>query len=507
VNSDQTSQERLTCNFWSVLYRLGSDITSVAPLFVLLAFVLISPFRAIAARKVLVIGNDNYPGNQLKNAVNDATSIAQAFESMGYSTALVTNTSRDAMEVAIERFADGLSNGDTAIFYYAGHGLQVNGENYLVPIDFKVARPSDVKYQGYSLSSLINKLTTHGATTEIVILDACRNNPFLGTRSIQEGWAGVTTSAGTLIAFGTSPGSTASDDPSSSHGLFTQELLKYLTTSPLSAEEMFQRVREDVIRASNGAQVPWTASSLIGSFHFKPGLETASLALPQLPGSAGDGAIGSSGRSVLATQQSTSNHSRSNHFTASDVFAQKRSPLPTATSAEDQQDYYPLIARAAVLAQNGDYDNSVRTLKAVLELDPQCAVALRILGLVFNLMGQHAKSVTALNRAVSIDPEDPRSYYYRCLVLGPSDPSTAVEDCEASLGIDPSDSEVHLGLADALLTLGQLDRARAEAEKAIQLAPGSSLGYSLLGKVTARQGDSTDADQDYKRAIAINDHQ
>jgi tetratricopeptide (TPR) repeat protein len=270
---------------------------------------------------------------------------------------------------------------------------------------------------------------------------------------------------------------------------------------------MLQHVREDVIRASNGSQVPWTASSLIGSFHFKPGLETASLTLPQVPVSAGDGAVGPSGRSVIATQQSTGNHSSSNHFTASDVFTQKRSSLPTGTSTEDQQDYYPLIARAAVLAQNGDYNNSVRTLKAVLELDPQCAVALRILGLVFNLMGQHAKSITTLNRAVLIGPEDARSYYYRCLVLGPSDPSTAVEDCEASLGIDPSDSEVHLGLANALLTLGQLDRARAEAEKAIQLAPDSSIGYSLLGKVTARQGDSTDADQDYKRAIAVDGQQ
>lgn len=476
-------------------------MTVIRLLTVSMFLVFLIPLQAIASRKALVIGNDDYPGNQLKNAVNDATSVAAGFRSMGYSTTLVTNVSRRSMEAAIYSFAQGLNYRDTAIFYYAGHGLQVNGENYLVPTDFRVGGPAEVKYQGYSLSSLLNELTTHGATTEIVILDACRNNPFRGTRSVQEGWAGITTSAGTLLVFGTSPGSTASDDPDSSHGLFTQELLKYLTSSPLSAEAMLQQVREDVIRASKGTQVPWTASSLTGSFHFRPGLDTTAVALPAMLSSDEDGTVETSERSLQTAMQTGSNH-----FTASSVYAQQGLPQPIGSIIEDQRDYYPLVARAATLAQKGDYGNSVRTLKAVLELDPRCTLALRILGLVFNLMGQHAKSITALNRAVVIDPQDALSYYYRCLVRGPSDASAAVEDCEASLGIDPSDGPAHLGLANALLALGQLDRARTEAEEEIQLAPDSALGYSTLGKVLARQGDVTGADQNYQRAIAIDEH-
>ena len=459
----------------------------------------LAPLQAMASRKALVIGNDNYPGNQLKNAVNDATSVSSGLKSMGYSTTLVTNVPRQAMESAISTFAEGLNHGDTAVFYYAGHGLQVNGENYLVPTDFKVAGPADVKYQGYSLSTLLNEFTAHGATTEIVILDACRNNPFRGTRSLQEGWASVATSEGTLIAFGTSPGSTASDDPNSSHGLFTQELLKYLTSSSLSAEAMLQQVRQDVIRASDGTQVPWTASSLTGSFHFKPGLDSAMAPLPALSSSAGDGASVISGRSVGAIPAS-----KSNHFTASSMYANQ--PLPESRNIDsgNQKDYYPLLARAATLAQGGDYSNSVRTLKAVLELDPRSALALRILGLVFNLMGQHGKSVAALTRAVAIDPQDAKSYYYLCLVRSGSDASDAVEDCEASLGIDPKNPNTHLGLANALLDLGDLDRARAEAQQAIQMDPHSALGYSVLGKILAKHGDMTGAQENYSHAIAMN---
>ena len=467
-----------------------------------IVLVILGPLQAVASRKALVIGNDDYPGNQLKNAVNDATSVAVALKSMGYTTTLATNVPRQSMESAISTFAQALHHGDTAVFYYAGHGLQVNGENYLVPTDFRAAGPAEVKYEGYSLSSLLNEFTMHGATTEIVILDACRNNPFRGTRSIQEGWAGVATSEGTLIAFGTSPGSTASDDPNSSHGLFTKELLKYLTSSPLSAEAMLQQVRQDVIRASHGTQVPWTASSLTGSFHFKPGLDAAMAPLPALSPSDDSGSAGISGRSVGRPVTS-----ESNHFTASSLYASQSSPQSSNADPGDQRDYFPLIARAATLAQKGDYASSIRTLKAVLELDPQCALALRILGLVFNLMGQHAKSVAALTRAVAIDPQDAKSYYYRCLVRGPSDGSGAVEDCEASLGIDPNNPNAHLGLANALLDLGDLDRARTEAQRAIQLDPESSLGYSVLGKVQARQGDMTGAQQDYARAIVMDQRQ
>src|ERR1700739_4438501 len=165
-----------------------------------------------SAWRALVIGNDSYPGNELRNARNDARSVAGAFKHDGYQTTLILDANRRTMINGIAQFSNSVNPGDTVIVYYAGHGLQVAGENYLVPTDFKVTSPQDVKSQGYSISSLLELLTAHGATTQVLILDACRDNPFLGVRSLHGGWAGIGTSAGTFIAFRTRLGSADRDE-------------------------------------------------------------------------------------------------------------------------------------------------------------------------------------------------------------------------------------------------------------------------------------------------------
>lgn len=473
-----------------------SQKTTIA--MILLIFLVASNASAhgLGTRKVLVIGNDSYPGNSLKNARNDASGVAKAFASLGYSTTLKLDLNHSDMVQSVDRFANSIQPGDSAIFYYAGHGLQVHGENYLVPVDFKVTEPSEVKYQGVSLSSILEKLSHHGASTEIVILDACRNNPFSATRSLQGGWAGVGTSAGTFLAFGTSPGSTASDDPDAAHGLFTLQLLKYLTTSPLDVEQMFQEVRASVIEASNGHQVPWTASSLVGSFHFIPRLDMT--AKPVFSATAADeNGLDSSGRSLPRESQFR------------DPSGDTQDPVepnggdPIFVSGTRSQIYVPIIQRSIALAEEGHYDTSIRGLKAVLELDPRSALALRLLGLVFNLSGQRSNSIGALNRAIAVDPQDANAYYYRCLVLGTSDSAAAVRDCEASLGVDPDLAYSHLGLANALLALGQPGMAYSEASRMVKLAPNSPLGYAVRGKILARQGKREESTQSFARAISL----
>lgn len=230
--------------------------------------------HAHAERRALVIGNDNYHNVPLANARNDASAVATDLKSLGYVTTLVLDADRAKMEGAIDRFVGSITPGDVALLYYAGHGMQVDGENYLIPTDFSAVSPSQGKYQGYSLSNLLDNVEAHGATTRIVILDACRDNPFRGARSLHGGWAGVNSSAGSFIAFGTSPGSTAADSPGRGHGTFTEALLKHLTTSQLDIDQTFELVREDVILASGGHQIPWTATSLVGSFHLVPGLDS-----------------------------------------------------------------------------------------------------------------------------------------------------------------------------------------------------------------------------------------
>lgn len=441
-----------------------------------------------------MIGNNDYPGNRLTNAVNDARSIAKEFEKLGYHTTLGTDLDRTSMNRQIRTFSGSLRAGDVAVMYYAGHGMQMNGENYLIPTDFHVGLPQQVGSSAISLSSILSAFKARNTSTQIIILDACRNNPFMGTRSITDGWASMSTSAGTLLAFGTSPGSTASDDPAAPHGLFTLALLKYLDSSPLSAERMLSQVREQVILDSKGGQVPWTASSLTGSFHFIPKYDARKSNIAYFPTIPEQRALDETGRSLSNGRADKS----------ADTATENAGPSPeTVVPGELSQRADFSLQSALASAQRGDYDNSVRGLSALLSIDPASSVALRILGLVFNLMGQHQTAVHSLTRAVQANPRDFRAYYYRCLISGTSDPAAAIGDCEQALAINPSFSAAHLGLSNALCSMGELDAAKIEAQKAVAMDDQSPVNRSMLGKVLSQEGDRLAAEQEFQRAISI----
>jgi Tfp pilus assembly protein PilF len=463
------------------------------------------PLCAISQRQALVIGNDSYPDNSLSNARNDAKAVADSLSSLGYATTLKLDVDRKGMIDAVSTFSDGLKPGDTVVLYYAGHGFQVDGENYLVPIDFKVRSPEDAKHQGYSLSGLLDKLISHGATTQVVILDACRNNPFLATRSLRGGWAGTGTSAGTFLAFGTSPGSTASDDPGDSHGLFTKDLLKHLTTSPLDVEQMFQEVRQDVISDSKGLQVPWTASSLIGTLHMDPrGDATTQLLKTGLPvlNISNENAV--SGRTVTPIPPA-------NQVTPISPVGQiipvgpvnpvrpPVNPIGIGVGSSTAQ-----VEQALLFAQGQQYDQAVRCIKAVLDADPRSALALRVLGLIFHLMGRDANAIEDYSRAITLNPRDATAFYYRCLAQSTSNPTAAVQDCKRAIAARPDLAEAHLGLANAWFALGLNESAYLEADTMIRLAPASPLGYAMRGRISATMGQVEEAEQDYQTASNLN---
>jgi tetratricopeptide (TPR) repeat protein len=464
-------------------------------LYVLAAFLaLLWASPANASRKALVIGNNSYPGNRLTNAVNDARSVAMEFNKLGYQTTLGTDLDRRSMNRKIRAFSESLEPGDVAVMYYAGHGMQMNGENYLIPIDFKVGLPQQVGDSAISLSSVLASFKARNNSTQIIILDACRNNPFKGTRSITDGWASMSTSAGTLLAFGTSPGSTASDDPAAPHGLFTLALLKYLDSSPLDAEMMLSKVREQVILDSGGNQVPWTASSLTGSFHFIPKYDAHEVNIAYFPGIPKQRALVGMARSL--------GNDRINYtpsMTATDAGISSDGLDERALSRQAES----TLESALASAQRGEYHDSVRGLSALLSIDPASSIALRILGLVFNLMGQHETAIRSLTRAVQIDPEDFRAYYYRCLVSGSSNPAAAVGDCERALAINPAFSDAHLGLSNALFSMGELDAAKVEAQKAVFMNSRSPVNRSMLGKVLSQAGYRVAAEREFQRAISV----
>ncbi len=221
-------------------------------------------------RTALVIGNAQYKlAAELANPINDATDIANSLRKLGFEVTLLKDADLRQMEQAIENFNRNLRQGGTGLFYFAGHGTQVDGENYLIPIDARLEREQDVRYESLPVGKLLNVMEDASNDVNIIILDACRNNPFgRKWRSFQRGLAPPTqTVKGTLIAYATSPGKTALDGEGR-NSPYTTALLQHMKTPDLDVEQMFKQVRADVLKETRGKQTPWESSSLVGSFAF-----------------------------------------------------------------------------------------------------------------------------------------------------------------------------------------------------------------------------------------------
>ena len=243
-----------------------------------LTLALASSGLAAQARTALVIGNNAYLAAPLANAVNDARDMRYALTRLGFEVSYLENASKQQIEMAIRSFGTQLANrGGVGLFYYAGHGLQMDGVNYMVPVDVTISSASDVRYGCVGAELILGKMQDAGNDVNLVIMDACRDNPFLPGRSTnQSGLAKMTGPMGSLIAYATSPGSTAADGDED-NGLYTKHLLRNIYTPGLKVEEMFKLVRIGVVNESGRGQVPWEHSSLMGDFYFV-GPEVASQA-------------------------------------------------------------------------------------------------------------------------------------------------------------------------------------------------------------------------------------
>ena len=219
-------------------------------------------------RIALVIGNGSYKSSPLKNPVNDATDIANALRNLGFSVILKTNANQRTMEEAIRDFGKKLRLGGVGLFYFAGHGLQIDGRNYLIPINANIETESDVRYEAVDAGRVLGKMEDAGNNLNLVILDACRDNPFARSfRTSIKGLARMDAPKGSLIAYATAPGSVAADGYGR-NGIYTKYLLEYISNPNLKVEEILKQVRVDVINETNDKQIPWESSSLTGEFYF-----------------------------------------------------------------------------------------------------------------------------------------------------------------------------------------------------------------------------------------------
>ncbi len=228
-------------------------------------------------RYALVIGNSNYPKNigVLKNPVNDASDMAQELRNSNFVVDLLTNATYGQMRAAMLRFKEKVDASDpentVALFYYAGHGLRNEEENFLVPIDASIEFEDDIARYCFPVQRMVlSNMERSNSRMNIVILDACRNNPFPSlTRSLgEQGLGEMKRARGSFIAYATAPGSVAADG-SGRNGLYTQELLKAMKKPGLTIERVFKDVRANVLRLSGDKQNTWDSSNITGEFYFK----------------------------------------------------------------------------------------------------------------------------------------------------------------------------------------------------------------------------------------------
>lgn len=226
-----------------------------------------APVIGATKRLALLIGNADYQKcSSLRNPVNDARALAAILQELGFTVIRKENLDHNGMKRAIQEFGDQLQNYELGMVFYSGHGVQVKGRNYLIPIDASLAYESDTEYYCVDAGSILAKMEGAKSKVNVVVLDACRNNPFEKSwnRSLdQNGLASMSAPAGTMIAYATSPGTTASDG-SGSNGLYTAELLRCLRIPNLKIEDVFKQVRIAVMQKSGNTQLPWESSSLTG---------------------------------------------------------------------------------------------------------------------------------------------------------------------------------------------------------------------------------------------------
>lgn len=421
-------------------------------------------------RVALVIGNAAYSFAPLQNPVNDAQDISTELTNAGFTVQTTVNASLGQLEQAVETFILGLKPDDTALFYYSGHGMQIDGENYIVPIGFAAHDEIDAKYSSFAVSRILDRMINRRVRLSMLILDACRDNPFQLTRSNLRGWAPINGAAGTFIAFATAPGSTASDNTASRNGLFTTYVIQGMRTPDLGLDELFRNVREQVYKDSQGKQLPWTSSSVLGHFAFHAGPTPAPTAAAiQAP----------AGPVNVVAEMSRS------------IQANNRTPAVFKVRAT------AYLTLGQVQAAKDDFTQAIA-------LNDQYPEAYRGRGQAFLLLGDFAPAIADFSKAIQLNPSDYIALYYRSLaytLTGEND--QALADATAAIRLKPEFSEAYLSRSCTYYGMGRFSEATADSERALKLKPSARLAYVVRGQSRSAMGDASGAASDYQRAIEL----
>jgi tetratricopeptide (TPR) repeat protein len=405
-------------------------------------------------RIALVIGNGAYSeGGKLQNPPNDATDMNKALKQLGFDVTLVLDGDQRQIEEEINKFNFRLRQGGVGLFYYAGHGVQVNGENYLIPIGANISREQDVPYEAVPLGKVLGAMEDAKNSINFVLIDACRNNPYSrGWRSSSRGLAFVQSVQGTLISFATAPGQVAADGDAQ-NSPYTASLLQHIQDPGVPVEVLFKNVRKSVFEKTGGKQTTWESTSLTGDFAFKPS---------------------SNGTSPLPEEANSS------EMTAESLF--KR-----AKEKEYRGDKQGAIA---------DYDQAL-TLTDLAE-------AYKKQGAIRSDLGDKQGAIADFNQAAKFEFNRANIYGSRGLLRSElGDKQGAMADFNQSIKLKPDFAGLYNNRGLLRSELGDKQGAMADFNQAIKLQPDLSLAYNNRGNYRSELGDKQGAMADFNQLIKL----
>ncbi len=429
----------------------------------------------------LLIGNSDYMWGgdpALKEPVNDARTLGDELKRAGFDVDIKENLTRDEMQRAIKSFYAKLRRGMTGLVFFSGYGLQVNRQGYLIPVDMDIWNISDIQPKGISLDSILAEMNTRGAAVKIAIVDAARRSPF-ERRIHKDGAQGlppVSAPLGTLVLYSATAGTPGGliKDSSAERSLFIGELVKEIRGQGVSAEEVFNRTRMGVSRASSNEQNPWISSSLSQEFSFS-----------------------SCGRNAVPPLVGTND-------TSTTTVATNQEPSRPQPPAKPQPPACVVANTAAPKATGAPPADDLKSLDERVRRNPRDAAAFNVRGQFYVRYGQYPRAISDFDEAVRIKPDDPEARNNRCwarIMLG--DTTKAMQDCNEALRLRPAygDALDSRGLIN--LKLCRNTEALADYEAALRYNPGQASSLYGRGVAKMRTGSDTAGSDDIVAAKRI----
>ncbi|MEP7213469.1 MAG: caspase family protein [Acidobacteriota bacterium] len=458
-------------------------------------------------RLALVIGNGGYKFvGPLANPVNDASDMAATLRKLGFEVISGTDQNKRQMETLIRQFGERLSDTKAVgLFYYAGHGFQSSGQNFLAPVDADIPAEDEIEYAAVNLNFVLNKMAVAGNPLNIVILDACRNNPFakkwrsVRDISTQGGLAGITKApTGTMIAYSTAPGEVASDG-GGRNGLYTGELLKQIAKPDTSLEDVFKNVRSEVRRKSESKQVPWESSSVEGDFYFAGAVTASALG----------GRVPSTSPSVNLPAASTGG---SRNLTKVERWQQmsfrgEDMALVAETTAEikaNPDNFAAYWLRTVAIDPIQETDRDEQDARAVLKLlaTPKTAEEYTARCFVQKFLPKAEKEKQDwCAKAIEVDPKYAPAYYTRGLD-GSNERARRILDYTKAIELEPSNAAYYIARGQVFISAGEKESGLADLTKAIQVDPSRAKSYIAIANFYKnREKDYIQALANYDKAI------